>query len=64
MRLKQECDTNKDLKVNKEKGEEKKRKESFYAKNSEIKSDCYTNRTIFVLLYKEALLNINDLDSS
>ena len=33
-------------------------------KQSEIKSDFYTNKSMFVLLYKETLLNINDLDSS
>ena len=41
--------------VNKEKGEKTKRKESFYAKMSEIKSVFYTNKSMFVLLYKEAL---------
>ena len=50
--------------VNKEKGEKTKRKESFYAKMSEIKSVFYTNKPMFVLLYKEALLNINELDST
>ena len=52
----------KDLKVNKEKVEEMKRKENFYAKNSEIKIAFYTNKSMLVLLYKETLLNINDLD--
>ena len=44
--------------------EETKRKESFYTKKSEIKSVFYSNKPLFVLLYKEMLLNINDLDSS
>ena len=48
-----------DMKVNKEK-----RKESFYAKKSEIKSIFHTNKLMFMLLYKETLLNINDLDST
>ena len=51
------------MKVSKEKREETKRKESFYAKKSEIKSAFHTNKPMFVLLYKETLLNINDLDS-
>ena len=56
--------TKKDQEVNKEKEEETKRKESFYTKKSEIKSAFYSNKPMFVLLYKETLLNINDLDSS
>ena len=31
---------------------------------TEIKSSFYTNKPMFELLYKEALLNINYLDSS
>ena len=50
--------------MNKEKREETKRKESFYAKKSEIKIVFYTNKPMFVLLYKEMLLIINNLDSS
>ena len=50
--------------MNKVKEEETKRKESFYTKKSEIKSSFYSNKLMFVLLYKEMLLNINDLDSS
>ena len=50
--------------MNKEKEEQRKRKESFYTKKSEIKSVFYSNKPMFVLLYKETLLNINDLDSS
>ena len=50
--------------MNKEKGEETKRKESFYTKKSEIKSVFYSNKPMFILLYKETLLNIKNLDSS
>ena len=50
--------------MKKEKEEETKRKESFYTKKSEIKSAFYSNKPMFVLLYKEMLLNINNLDSS
>ena len=48
--------------MNKEKEDETKRKENFHAKKSEIKSAFHTNKPMFVLLYKETLLNINDLD--
>ena len=48
--------------MNTEKWEETKRRESFYAKKSEIKSAFYINKPMFVLLYKEALLNINEID--
>ena len=51
-------------KVSKEKGEETKRKESFYAKPSEIKRAFYSERSMYILLYKEALLNTNELDPS
>ena len=44
-------------------GNEKKRK-LLCKKNSELKSAFYTNKPMFVLLYKEMLFNINDLDSS
>ena len=50
--------------MNKEKGNETKRKESFYVKKSEIKSSFYTNKPMFVLLCKEAFFNINELDST
>ena len=50
--------------MDKEKGEENKKKESFYAKRSEIKSAFYSNKPMFVLLYKVVLFNLNDLDSS
>ena len=46
------------MKVNKEKGEETKRKDNFYAKKSEIKSSFHTNKPMFVLLYKETLLTL------
>ena len=52
------------LKLNKDKEEKTKRKENFYEKKSEVKSVFYTNKPMFVLLYKETLLKINDLDSS
>ena len=50
--------------VNYEKGGETKRKESFFIKDSELKSASYSNKPLFVLLYKETFLNINVLDSS
>jgi hypothetical protein len=37
---------------------------SFYAKASDVKSAFYTNQPIFVLLYKEACFNTNELDES
>ena len=33
-------------------------------KKIEVKSAFHSNKPMFVLLYKETLLNINDLDSS
>ena len=56
--------TKKDQEVIDEKGGETKGKESFYTKDSELKSDFYSNKPMFVLLYKEMFLNINDLGSS
>ena len=56
--------TKKDQEVNDEQEGETKRKESFYAKDSELKSVFYSKKPMFVLLYKETLLEINDLDSS
>ena len=50
--------------VNYEKRGETKRKESFFINDSELKSAFYSNKTMFVFLYKERLLNNNDLDSS
>jgi len=46
----------------KKKKKKKKRKVSFYAKVSDVKSAFYTNQPIFVLLYKEACFNTNELD--
>ena len=37
---------------------------SFYAKSSDVKSAFYTNQPIFVLLYKEACFNTNELNES
>ena len=37
---------------------------SFYAKTSDVKSVFYANQPIFVLLYKEACFNTNELDES
>ena len=54
----------KNQEVNDEKRGKTKRKESFYTKYSELKSVFYSNKPMFVLLYKETLLNINNLDSS
>ena len=50
--------------MNDEKGGETKRKESLYTKDSELKTTFYSNKPMYVLLYKETLLNINDLDYS
>ena len=41
-----------------------KKQVSFYAKASDVKSAFYTNQSIFVLLYKEACFNTNELDES
>ena len=56
--------TKKDQEVNDEQEGETKRKESFYTKDSELKSVFYSKKPMFVLLYKETLLEINNLDSS
>jgi hypothetical protein len=37
---------------------------SFYANTSDVKSAFYTNQPIFVLRYKEACFNTNELDES
>ena len=37
---------------------------NFYAMASDVKSAFYTNWPIFVLLYKEACFNTNELDES
>ena len=42
----------------------KKKQVSFYAKASDVKSAFYANQPIFVLLYKEAYFNTNELDES
>ena len=55
--------TKKDQEVTDEKGGETKGKESFYTKDSKLKNPFYSNKPMFVLLYKETFLNINDLDS-
>ena len=47
-----------------EENERKKKQASFYAKASDVKSVFYTNQPIFVLLYKEACFNTNELDES
>ena len=57
-------ETIKDLKVNKEKGDEAKGKESFYAKKTMRSILLFILKRLFVLLYKETILNVNDLDSS
>ena len=41
-----------------------KKQVSFYAKASDVKSAFYANQPIFVLLYKEAYFNTNELDES
>jgi hypothetical protein len=44
--------------------EQQKKQVSFYAKVSDVKSGFYANQPIFVLLYKEACFNTNELDES
>jgi hypothetical protein len=44
--------------------EQQKKQVSFYAKASDVKSAFYANQPIFVLLYKEARFNTNELDES
>ena len=47
------------------KSERKTKKQgSFYVKASDVKNVFYTNQSIFVLLYKEACFNTNELDKS
>ena len=50
--------------MNVEQEGETKRKESFYTKDSELKIVFYSKKPMFVNLYKETLLETNDLDSS
>ena len=48
----------------KKKSKKKPEKKRFYTKDSELKSAFYSKKHKFVLLYKETLLETNDLDSS
>ena len=60
-----EAERKKESEKKKESGEKEiktKKQVSFYAKASEIKNAFYTNRPMFVLLYKEACFNTNELD--
>ena len=58
---KKECEK----KIQSGKNERKTKKQvSSYAKASDVKSAFYTNQPIFVLLYKEACFNTNELDKS
>ena len=43
---------------------EKERKTNFYARASEVKKALFLNKSTIVLLYKEALFNTNQLDTS
>ena len=43
---------------------ENKRKTNFYARASEVKRALFLNKPMIVLLYKEALFNTNQLDTS
>ena len=45
-------------------GRKIKRKTNFYAKASEVKRALFLNKPMIVLLYKEALFNTNQLDTS
>ena len=49
--------------MNNKQERETKRKESFYTKDSELNSAFYSKKPMFVLLYKQTLLETNDLDS-
>ena len=40
------------------------RKTNFYAKASEVKRALFLNKPMIVLLYKEAVFNTNQLDTS
>ena len=44
--------------------EKQKKQESFYAKSSDVKNAFYTNQPIFILLYRGACFNTNELDES
>ena len=43
---------------------ERERKTNFYARASEVKNALFLNKPMIVLLYKEALFNTNQLDTS
>ena len=43
---------------------ERERKTNFYARASEVKKALFLNKPMIVLLYKEALFNTNQLDTS
>ena len=43
---------------------ENERKTNFYARASEVKRALFLNKRMIVLLYKEALFNTNQLDTS
>jgi hypothetical protein len=73
--LKKNCETESSKKEDKKESERKKervtntseqqkKQVSFYAKASDVKSAFYANQPIFVLLYKEACFNTNELDES
>ncbi|XP_030963446.1 uncharacterized protein LOC115984553 [Quercus lobata] len=67
--LQKNCDTESSKKDDEKESERKKEKKqkkqwSFYAKASDVKNAFYTNQPIFVLLYKEACFNTNELDES
>jgi hypothetical protein len=52
-------------KIEREENERTTKKQvSFYANASDVKSAFYTKQPIFVLLYKEACFNTNELDES
>ena len=43
---------------------ERERKTNFYARASEVKKALFLNKPMIVLLYKDALFNTNQLDTS
>ena len=42
--------------------EKLKKQPNFYAKGAQIRSAFFTNKTMILLVYKEAYFNTNDLD--
>jgi hypothetical protein len=44
--------------------EKEKKRESFYAKESDVKRAFYTNQFVILFLYKEAYFNTNKFDPS